>query len=89
MHDEIQRCATIDVLSTQLKVNIEDSVTWLNIYLNKIRNSKEYSNHITYGNIDPNRKGVFKGYEEIHNLGTVETPLDTDLIDICKVSQRC
>lgn len=82
MHDEIQRCATIDVLSTQLKVNIEDSVTWLNIYLNKIRNSKEYSNHITYGNIVPNRKGVFKGYEEIHNFGTVETPLDTDLIDL-------
>lgn len=82
LHEKIQQCVTIKELSNQLNISIEDTVMWLNNYLNKIRNSKEYSNHITYGNIIPNRKGYFKGYEEIHNFGTVETPLDKDLIDL-------
>lgn len=82
IHRKIQECSSITQLSEQIGRSKEDTVIWLNNYLNTLFTKDNFKNLLEYGNIVPNRDGELCAYEEISNFGTEERPLDDSLIDI-------
>jgi len=81
-NSKIQDCINITGLAVQLQFPKDQTIQWLSLYLNKIKAKPGFSNLIEYGNIVPNRHGVFRAFGELSNFGTKETPLNDDLIDI-------
>jgi len=84
IHERIQSLKNLDGLSYQLGKDKDTSISWLNVYLNKIINSKDFGKHINYGNIVLNQYEEFCAYEELKAFGTYAEPLDNDLITILK-----
>ncbi|WP_147677415.1 sacsin N-terminal ATP-binding-like domain-containing protein [Algibacter pacificus] len=82
INSKIEKCKDINGLSEQLNCDRFVTIKWLNTYLNKIKSAKDFSSQIFYGNIVPNRNEVFCAFESLNNFGTVETPLNDELIDI-------
>lgn len=84
VHAKIQGCKTLDGLSTQLGKEKSLAIYWLNDYLGKILESKDFSKHIKYGNIALNQYEEFCAYEELFAFGTYTEPLDHQLIAVLK-----
>lgn len=84
IHDKIQSFQNLQGLSTQLQKDKALSIKWLNDYLNKILDSKEFFKHINYGNIALNQYEDFCAYEDLRAFGTYTEPLDHELVSILK-----
>lgn len=82
VNSKIDECKDIEGLALQLKIEKDESVIWLNEYLNKLRLNSDYSKHILFGNIVPNRYEDLCAFEDLSNFGTDELPLDKDLISL-------
>jgi len=80
INTKIESFVDIYGLSQQLNIIKSSTISWLNNYLNKLLSKQDYSHHIRYGNIVPNRYEEFCAYEDLKNFGTNESPLDEDLI---------
>ena len=81
VNSKIEDCKNIMGLALQLIIEKDESVIWLNEYLNKLRLNSDYSKHILFGNIVPNRYENLCAYEDLNNFGTTELPLDEKLIN--------
>ncbi len=84
IHDKIQSFENLSGLSTQLNRDKGSSIKWLNDYLNKILENKEYNKHINYGNIALNQYEEFCAYEDLRAFGDYTEALDHDLVSILK-----
>lgn len=84
IHDKIQGFKNLDGLSTQLQKDKESSISWLNTYLNKIIDSKDFVKKIDHGNIALNQYEEFCAYEDLKAFGTDVEPLDHELVSILK-----
>ncbi|WP_333621547.1 sacsin N-terminal ATP-binding-like domain-containing protein [Sphingobacterium multivorum] len=84
IHDKIQSFQNLQGLSTQLQKDKAHSIKWLNDYLNKILDSKEFFKHINYGNIALNQYENFCAYQDLRAFGTYAEPLDHELVSILK-----
>ena len=60
----------------------KNALAWLNAYLSCLEGKSDFQNELETGNIIPNRLGHFCAHEDIRAFGTVETPLNADLIAI-------
>lgn len=82
MNKKIEESESITGLAEQLGKNTDEAVFWLNDYYHLLLNKEDFKTLIEYGNIVPNRDGIFCAYEDIYAFGTEETPLDDQLIVI-------
>ncbi len=84
IHQKIEELETIDNLQQQLdKTTEEDTLFWLNNYLNLIQEKSDYK-YLLEANIGiiPNRYKQFISFDYVKAFGTEETPLDDELVDI-------
>lgn len=79
---KIENSINIEGLSKELVFSLSDTVTWLSLYLNRLKGKEDFSQLLVYGNIVPNRYGIFCAFEDLHNFGTPTLPLNDELIDI-------
>ncbi|MGG5210784.1 sacsin N-terminal ATP-binding-like domain-containing protein [Chryseobacterium sp. MIQD13] len=79
-NSEIESLVNIYGLSKKLNIDKPAAVLWLDNYLNRLLSKQDYSHHIQFGNIVPNRYEEFCAYDDLKNFGTKESPLDDDLI---------
>ena len=63
-------------------LTIQNSIAWLKTYLKNLQDNTEFKSLLEFGNIIPNRKDNFCPINDIKSFGTVETPLDDELIKI-------
>lgn len=76
LNTKIELCVHLD------KIDIPFTIKWLAEYLYLLQDSSEFKNLMEYGNIIPNRYSVLSPLKELYNYGTIETPLNDDLIEI-------
>jgi hypothetical protein len=77
LHNKIEEANTLKNLG------IENAEKWLLEHLVLLQESTEFKTLLEFGNIIPNRKGIFCAFiDEIFTYGTHENPLDDDLIVI-------
>jgi hypothetical protein len=73
----------IEAAKKLTNLGIENPEKWLIDYLLLLQESSEFKTLLEFGNIIPNRKGDFCAYiNEAFAYGTIENPLDDDLIKI-------
>lgn len=83
IHKEIQSLEDLDGLQEKLDKTEEDSLFWLNEYLNLIQSNSGFKTLLEENyRIIPNRYKEFITYENAKSFGTEETPLDDKLVDI-------
>lgn len=84
LNSNIESCKTIDGLSKKIDKTETATTIWLDCYLKLLEESKAFNYLIEYGNIVPNRVGNLCAFEDLHNFGTDDQPLDIDLLNILK-----
>ncbi len=73
----------IETANKLTNLGVENSEKWLFDHLLLLQESSEFKTLLEFGNIIPNRKGEFCAFvNEIFAYGTIEIPLDDDLIKI-------
>jgi hypothetical protein len=83
VHKEIQSLESLSGLQERLEKTEEDSLFWLNQYLNLIQSNSGFKFLIEENiRIIPNRYKEFISYENAKSFGTEETLLDDELVDI-------
>lgn len=83
IHKEIQSLEDLIGLQEKLEKTEEDSLFWLNGYLNLIQSNSGFKTLLEENyRIIPNRYKEFITYENAKSFGTEETPLDDELVDI-------
>lgn len=83
IHKEIQSLENISGLERRLNNGEEDSLYWLNTYLNLIQSNSRLKYLIEENfKIIPNRYKEFITYDVAKSFGTEETPLDDKLVEI-------
>jgi predicted RNA-binding protein Jag len=83
IHKEIQSLEGLSGLQEKLEKTEEDSLFWLNQYLNLIQSNSGFKTLLEENiRIIPNRYKEFITYENAKSFGTEETPLDYELVDI-------
>ena len=83
VHKEIQSLEGLSGLQERLGKTEEDSLFWLNQYLNLIQSHSGFKTLLEENYIIiPNRYKEFITYENAKSFGTEETPLDDELVDI-------
>jgi len=83
VHKEIQSLEGLNGLQERLSKTEEDSLFWLNNYLNLIQSNSGFKFLIEEKvKIIPNRYKEFISYEIAKSFGTDETPLDDELVNI-------
>lgn len=84
IHGSLEQLATIDELTKTLGLSYKQSIIWLDEYFSLLEKKENFSSLLDYGNIIPNRDGVFKAKDSLQRFGTKDSPLDIDntLIDI-------
>lgn len=80
MHARITECHNLDGLSAFIAGTKDQAVLWLDDHLRSIAANEEYKTFLERGNIIPNRNGDLKKYRELYNYGSVDQPLEPDLI---------
>lgn len=83
IHRKIQSLEGLVGLQEELEKSEEDSLFWLNQYLNLIQSNSGFKTLLEENiRIIPNRYKEFITYENAKSFGTEETPLDDELVDI-------
>lgn len=83
VHKEIQSLEGLIGLQERLGKTEEDSLFWLNQYLNLIQSNTDFKTLLEEDvRIIPNRYKEFITYEDAKSFGTEETPLDDELVSI-------
>lgn len=82
INKQIEQNENIAKLSITLGLSERETLQWLNEYYSELLKKNDFDNLIEYGNIIPNRFGIFCAYVDLHNAGTTETPLDDSLVKI-------
>jgi len=83
IHLKIQSLEGLVGLQEELEKSEEDSLFWLNQYLNLIQSNSGFKTLLEENiRIIPNRYKEFITYENAKSFGTEETPLDDELVDI-------
>lgn len=83
IHRKIQSLEGLVGLQEELEKSEEDSLFWLNQYLNLIQSNSGFKTLLEEKyRIIPNRYKEFITYENAKSFGTEETPLDDELVDI-------
>ena len=83
IHRKIQSLEGLVGLQEELEKSEEDSLFWLNEYLNLIQSNSGFKTLLEEKyRIIPNRYKEFITYENAKSFGTEETPLDDELVDI-------
>ncbi|WP_340158839.1 hypothetical protein [uncultured Maribacter sp.] len=83
VHKEIQSLGVLVNLQERLEKTEEDTLFWLNQYLNLIQSHSGFKTLLEEDyRIIPNRYKEFITYENAKSFGTEETPLDDELVDI-------
>lgn len=83
INKKIQSLEGLSRLQEELRKSEEDSLFWLNQYLNLIQSHSGFKTLLEENiRIIPNRYKDFITYERAKSFGTEETPLDDDLVDI-------
>jgi predicted RNA-binding protein Jag len=83
VHKEIQSLEGLSSLQVRLSITEEDSLFWLNNYLNLIQSNSGFKFLVEENvRIIPNRYKEFISYEVAKSYGTEETPLNDELVDI-------
>ena len=73
----------IEAAKTLTSLGVENAEKWLLDHLLLLQESSEFKPLLEFGNIIPNRKGIFCAYvNEVFAYGTIENPLDDELIKI-------
>lgn len=84
MHDELEELAQVAPLAKRLGVEDDDAIQWLDRHFRDLDGNGEFKSWLEYGNIVPARTHEFGAYDDLHNYGTDETPLDDTLLDVLK-----
>ncbi|MDB4656012.1 hypothetical protein OAE48_04100 [Flavobacteriales bacterium] len=82
INNSIEESVNIAGLSDKLSLESGDSMLWLNAYLCCLEGKADFEKELENGNIIPNREGDFCAHDDIKGFGTVETPLDAELVKI-------
>ncbi len=83
IHKEIHQLVNLSNLQTRLlKETEEDTLFWLDGYLNLIQKNSVLKFLLEEFNIIPNRCKQFISYDTVRSFGTEEIPLDDDLVNI-------
>lgn len=82
MHERLTALGSLNALAEFMAASGDACVLWLDKHLRLLHGSSEYRHFLEKGNIVPNRHGQLKGYTDLYNYGSEDSPLDADLIDI-------
>ena len=82
MHFRLSELDSIGELANFIVLAEDKATNWIDDHLRLLDSSEEFKAFLEVGNIVPNRNGQFRGYTELYNYGTDETPLDEVLLDV-------
>ena len=81
INETIEEAGNLEGLEDQLSEGL-NGLSWVNDYLTCLEAKSDFKSELEKGNIVPNRLGKFCAFEDVQAFGTVETPLDEELIRI-------
>lgn len=84
INEVLEELETVDELSQKINIPVTETIVWLNEYLMIVQNQSEFKSLLEHDSlrIIPNRYNDFIPFEEAEAFGTVDQPLDIELIDI-------
>lgn len=82
INQKIEKTGNIVNLSLVLKKSKDETIIWLDKYLQLLKKNSEFSTYLNGANIVPNRKMELCAFEDLNNYGHTDDPLDADLIAI-------
>jgi hypothetical protein len=82
INSKIEEMENLAALSDNLRISLSDTKIWINDYLTLLHDKSDFEHLLKFGWVIPDRYGDFKLYDDLRNYGTVDTPLDEDLLKI-------
>jgi len=82
INEKVSELSNLIALGNFISKGFDHTVIWYNNYLQLLEGSESFKKQLEYGNIIPNRKGIFCAYDSIYAFGTEENPLNEKLVDL-------